>query len=67
MNEETCRGISGKIKEMLKRRPVNTYCLQETRFTGKAVKVIKTKTTQNKLLWIRNNKGLSRYSFSGKI
>lgn len=43
MNEETCRGILGKITEMLKRRPVNTCCLQETRFTGKAVKVIKTK------------------------
>ena len=81
MNEETCRGISGKIKEMLKRRPVNTYCLQETRWLDLQERLLKwLKQKQPKInysgsettrvwlgiLLVGGFRG-SRYSFDWKI
>ena len=37
VNVGTLRGSSGEVVEMLERRSVNIYCLQEARFRGKSV------------------------------
>ena len=57
-NVGTLRGSSGELVEMIKQKSVDIYCLLETRFKEKSVRVISGKSAQNKLLWIGNGRGL---------
>ena len=63
-----CRGDrrcwSVEIVEMLKHRSLDIFCVQETRFRGKSVRMISGKAAEYKLFWIGNGKGLKEKEFS---
>ena len=56
VNVGTLRGKPGKIVEMLKHRPVDICCAQETRFRGESVQMISGKSAEYMLFWIGNEK-----------
>ena len=43
---------------MLERSSVDIYCIQETRFKGRSVRMISGKAAEYKLFWIVNGNGL---------
>ena len=61
-----CRGDwrcwSVEIVEMLKHRSLDIFCVQETRFRGKSVRMFSGKAGEYKLFWI--GKGLKEKEFS---
>ena len=51
---------------MLEHMSVDIYCIKETRFRGKSVRMISGKTSEDMLFWRKNEKGLGVGIFLAK-
>ena len=57
VNVETISGRANKVVEILTRRKVDLYCLQETRWIGGSARLIKENDTIYKFFWCVDKSG----------
>ena len=55
---ETIRVRSGEIEQISESKSVDICCMEETKFRGKSVKIIKGNSARYSLFWIGYKEGL---------